>query len=77
MLFPFSGVGLSVGFLAEGVRIVISSEKRWTKDHSLNPFFNLLMFCFLGILQDHFYAMQAKLSGTGTSLDLLDTRVRK
>ena len=75
LLFPFLGMGLSVGLLAEAVKVLMSPEKRWTKVNTGNAFFNLLMFGFLGVLQSYFYALQAKLFGTGTSWQVLVPKV--
>jgi len=75
LLFPFLGMGLSVGLLAEGVKVCMSEEKRWTKANTGNAVFNLLMFGFLGVLQSYFYTLQAKLFGTGTSWQVLVPKV--
>ncbi|MGJ8655296.1 MAG: hypothetical protein ACSHX6_02510 [Akkermansiaceae bacterium] len=75
LFFPFLGMGLSVGFLAEAVKVVMSKEKRWTRANTGNAVFNLLMFGFLGVLQSYFYALQATLFGMGSSWKVLVPKV--
>jgi hypothetical protein len=75
LLFPFLGMGLSVGFMAEAVKVGMSKEKRWTRENSLNAVFNLLMFGVLGVLQNYLYAFQEKWFGTGASLAVLVPKV--
>ncbi|MES2439984.1 MAG: hypothetical protein V4584_12990 [Verrucomicrobiota bacterium] len=75
LLFPFLGMGLSVGLLAEAAKVCMSEEKRWTRDNSINAVFNLMIFGILGVLQNYLYAFQAKLFGTGTSLEVLVPKV--
>ena len=74
-LFPFLGMGLSVGIMAEAVKVFMSTEKRWTRTNSINAAFNLVMFGAIGVLQDHLYAFQERLFGTGTSLRVLVPKV--
>jgi hypothetical protein len=68
-------MGLSVGLLAEAVKVLMSKEKRWTKANTGNAVFNLLMFGFLGVLQSYFYALQVKMFGSGTSWQVLVPKV--
>ncbi|MGB1130817.1 MAG: hypothetical protein ACPG4K_12260 [Haloferula sp.] len=75
LLFPFLGMGLSVGLLAEAVKVAMSAEKRWTRGNTINAVFNLSIFGVLGVLQNHLYALQAQLFGTGTSLQVLVPKV--
>jgi hypothetical protein len=75
LLFPFLGMGLSVGLLAEGVKVLMSEEKRWTRANSLNAVFNLLVFGFLGVLQSYFYTLQTTLFGNGSSWRVLIPKV--
>ncbi len=75
LLFPFLGMGLSVGIMAEAVKVCMSKEKRWTGANTTNAVFNLLMFGFLGVLQNYFYMLQSSVFGTGTSLKVLVPKV--
>ena len=75
LFFPFLGMGLSVGLLAESVKVGLSKEKRWTKDNTLNAAFNLLIFGVLGIFQNYFYLLQTHLFGSGTSWHVLVPKV--
>ena len=75
LVFPFLGMGLSVGILAEGVKVAMSKEKRWTKANTVNATFNLLMFGVLGVLQKYLYALQAQMFGEGSSPAVLVPKV--
>ncbi len=75
LLFPFLGMGLSVGLMAEAVKVGMSKDKRWTRANSTNAVFNLLMFGVLGVFQNYFYMLQASVFGTGTSLSVLVPKV--
>jgi hypothetical protein len=74
-LFPFLGMGLSVGFLAELVRVLSSKEKRWTKDNTMNAGFNLLVFGILGMLQAVFYGLQTQWFGNEQNFRALACKV--
>lgn len=75
LLFPFLGMGLSVGLLAEGVKVCMSKQKRWTRSNSLNAVFNLTIFGILGVIQSYFYLLQVHLFGSGTSWQVLIPKV--
>lgn len=75
LLFPFLGMGLAVGLLAEVVKVLMSKEKRWTKANSGNALFNLMMFGVLGVIQSFFYTLQGNLFGTGSSWQVLVPKV--
>lgn len=75
LLFPFLGMGLSVGIMAEAVKVCMSRDKRWTAANTANAGFNLLMFGVLGVFQHYFYMLQSSLFGTGTSLRVLVPKV--
>jgi FMN phosphatase YigB (HAD superfamily) len=51
LLFPFLGMGLAVGILAEVVKVLISDEKRWTRSNTINALFNLSIFGVLGVAE--------------------------
>ncbi|MGZ0654985.1 hypothetical protein ACWPKO_14770 [Coraliomargarita sp. W4R53] len=74
-LFPFLGMGVSVGLLAEGVRVCSSADKRWTKENTLNAGFNLLVFGTLGMLQAVFYGFQTEWFGSEQDLKTLACKV--
>lgn len=74
-LFPFLGMGLSVGLIAEAVKVLMSADKRWTRTNTANASFNLVMFGAIGVVQDHLYAFQERIFGTGTSLQVLVPKV--
>jgi hypothetical protein len=65
--FPFFGMGLSVGLLAEAVKVSLSREKRWMRQNTVNAMFNLTIFGFMGVLQHYFYQWQGHLFGDGAS----------
>ncbi len=75
LLFPFLGMGLSVGILAEGVKVCMAKEKRWTQTNTINAVFNLIIFGVLGVIQNYFYLLQVQLFGTGTSWQVLLPKV--
>ena len=75
LLFPFLGMGLSVGILAEGVKVFMSEEKRWTQTNTINAVFNLTIFGILGVIQNYFYLLQVHLFGSGTSWQVLLPKV--
>lgn len=75
LAFPFFGMGLSVGLMAEAVKVGMSREKRWTRTNTANAAFNLVMFGVLGVLQNYFYLLQVKMFGTGASLQVLLPKV--
>ncbi len=73
--FPFFGMGLSVGLLAEMVRMLSSKDKRWTRANTINACFNLIVFGILGILQDFFYVWQTQWFGNGQNFRTLASKV--
>ena len=75
LLFPFLGMGLSVGILAEAVKVSISSERRWTRTNTSNALFNLGIFGVLGVIQNYFYLLQTGLFGSGTAWHVLLPKV--
>ncbi len=75
LLFPFLGMGLSVGILAEAVKVLMSKEKRWTRTNTTNAIFNLSIFGILGVIQNYFYLLQVHLFGSGTSWQVLVPKV--
>ena len=75
LLFPFFGMGLSVGLIAEIVKVSTSKEKRWTRENTTNAGFNLLIFGTLGVFQNYFYQLQTSFFGTGTSWQVLVPKV--
>ena len=74
-LFPFLGMGLSVGLLAETVRVLTGANKRWTKANSMNAGFNLMVFGTLGLLQNVFYTQQAAWFGNEQNFSTLACKV--
>jgi hypothetical protein len=74
-LFPFLGMGVSVGLLAELVRMLSSKDKRWTKANTLNAGFNLMVFGILGMLQAVFYGFQTQWFGDSQSFKTLASKV--
>ena len=75
LLFPFLGMGLAVGILAEVVKVFISVEKRWTRANTINALFNLSIFGVLGVIQHYFYLLQTSLFGSGTAWHVLLPKV--
>ncbi len=67
LMFPFLGMGLSVGLLAEAVKVLLSREKRWTAQNTGSALFNLTIFGVMGVFQNFFYQFQSQLFGDGTS----------
>lgn len=75
LLFPFLGMGLSVGIMAETVKVLLSKEKKWTHANTINAVFNLLVFGALGVVQKYFYILQTILFGEGTDISVLLPKV--
>ncbi|MGE9271230.1 MAG: hypothetical protein ACQKBU_10540 [Verrucomicrobiales bacterium] len=75
LLFPFLGMGFSVGLMAEGVKVCMSKEKRWTRENSINAVFNFALFGSLGVVQNYFYALQETMFGMGSSWKVLLPKV--
>ncbi|MGE9291541.1 MAG: hypothetical protein ACQKBT_11155 [Puniceicoccales bacterium] len=75
ILFPFLGMGLSVGILAELLKVIVSRNKRWTAANTVNALFNIGMFGVLGVFTDYFYALQSSLFGSGNSFRVLASKV--
>ncbi|WPJ94755.1 hypothetical protein SH580_15080 [Coraliomargarita algicola] len=75
LLFPFLGMGLSVGVLAELVRMLAGRKKGWTKENTLNAGFNLMVFGVLGVLQAGFYQQQALWFGEAQDFRTLASKV--
>ncbi|MDQ8206966.1 hypothetical protein QEH52_05560 [Coraliomargarita sp. SDUM461003] len=74
-LFPFLGMGLSVGVLAELVRILSAGKKSWARANTVNAGFNLLVFGVLGLLQGVFYQQQTLWFGEGQDFRTLASKV--
>lgn len=75
LLFPFLGMGLSVGILAEIVQVLISDDKRWKQANTINALFNLSIFGILGVMQNYFYMLQTRIFGSGTAWHVLLPKV--
>lgn len=75
ILFPFFGMGLSVGILAEAMQVFLSKQKKWTQVNTTNALFNLCAFGVLGVVQNHFYSLQLYLFGSGNSFGVLFPKV--
>jgi len=75
VLFPSIGMGLSVGLIVEGVKVLASKEKRWTKANTGNALFNFAVFGIMGVTQYYRYAFQEEFFGTGTSWRVLVPKV--
>ncbi|MGB0744178.1 MAG: hypothetical protein ACPGSB_06600 [Opitutales bacterium] len=73
--FPSIGMGLCVGLLVECVRVVISDNKRWTRENSVNGIFNFTIWSIMGITQHYRYAWQVEVFGPGNSFGELATKV--
>ena len=74
-LFPFLGMGLAVGVIAESLKVMLSADKTWRKANTFNAFFNLTMFGCLGVIQNYFYMLQVALFGDSGSLQSLVLKV--
>jgi hypothetical protein len=73
--FASIGMGLSVGILVECVKVMISPEKRWMKENTINAIFNFVVFGVMGITQYYRYAWQVEVFGAGNSFTELATKV--
>lgn len=73
--FPSIGMGLSVGLLVEGVRVLIKKEKRWTRENTVNASFNFIIWSIMGVTQHYRYAWQVEVFGAGNSFGELATKV--
>jgi hypothetical protein len=73
--FSSIGMGLSVGILAECVKVLISPEKRWRKANTINAMFNFVVFGIMGITQYYRYAWQVEVFGAGNSFKELASKV--
>ncbi|WP_309380554.1 hypothetical protein [Cerasicoccus frondis] len=71
IMFPFLGMGLSVGVLAETMKVLFSPERRWKKENTITAGFNLFMFGVLGVTQSFFYDAQTWLIGSGNTPRIL------
>ncbi len=65
--FASIGMGLSVGILVECVKVMISPEKRWSRENTINAIFNFLVFGIMGITQYYRFAWQVEVFGAGNS----------
>ena len=75
VLFPSVGMGLSVGILVEVVRVLISPQKRWTRENTVNAVFNFIIWSVMGVTQYYRYAWQVEVFGAGNSFMELATKV--
>jgi len=75
VLFPSLGMGLFVGLIVEGVKVLASESKRWTKANTVNALFNFSVFGIMGVTQFYRYAFQEELIGIGTSWRVLVPKV--
>ena len=73
--FPSIGMGLCVGVLVECARVLISREKRWTLENTINGSFNFVIWSIMGITQHYRYAWQVEVFGAGNSFGELATKV--
>ncbi len=75
ILFPSLGMGLSVGLLAESVRVLMSRARRWSRENTINALFNFGVFGVMGLTHYYRYAFQDDMFGTGASLQVLVPKV--
>ncbi len=75
ILFPFFGMGLAVGLLAETAKVVMSKDRKWTSANTHNAAFNFVMFGIMGVTSYYRYPMQEAVFGTGTSWQVLASKV--
>lgn len=73
--FPSIGMGLSVGILVEIVRVLISDNKRWTSENTVNAVFNFIIWSVMGVTQYYRYAWQVQVFGEGNSFAELASKV--
>lgn len=75
VLFASVGMGLSVGILVEGLRVLMSKEKRWTQHNTGSATFNFIIWSIMGLTQHYRYAWQVDVFGAGNSFPELATKV--
>ncbi len=73
--FASIGMGLAVGVLVECVKVLTSTEKRWTRANTVNGTFNFLVFGVMGVTQYYRYAWQVEVFGAGNSFRELTAKV--
>ncbi|HBR92580.1 MAG TPA: hypothetical protein DEA90_00260 [Opitutae bacterium] len=74
-LFAFLGMGLSVGFLSEFIKVRRSVSRRWTRSNTVNFLFLFLMFGVIAAAKDPIYYLLANLYGEGSSFSTLLQKV--
>ncbi len=73
--FPSLGMGLSVGILVEAVKVLASSNRRWTRENTINATFNFAVFGLMGLTHHYRYAFQNDMFGAGNSFPELASKV--
>ncbi|MGZ0654984.1 hypothetical protein ACWPKS_05195 [Coraliomargarita sp. W4R72] len=74
-LFAFVGMGLSVGFLSEFLKVRSSDTKRWTRSNVINFAFVFLMFGLVTMAKDPVYQMLALTFGDDASFSTITRKV--
>jgi hypothetical protein len=75
VFFPSIGMGLSVGLLVEGVKVLVAEKKCWTRRNTIDALFNFVMFGVMGLTSYYRYAFQNDIFGAGNSWHELVSKV--
>jgi hypothetical protein len=73
--FAFLGMGLSVGFLSEFMKVRASETRRWSRSNTGNFIFLFLMFGLIAVAQDPVYYLLANLYGDSMSFSTIIRKV--
>lgn len=75
ILFPFFGMGLAVGLMAEAAKVIMSTDRKWKSANTHTAIFNFIMFGIMGITSYYRYPFQEDIFGTGNSWQVLASKV--
>ncbi|WPJ94754.1 hypothetical protein SH580_15075 [Coraliomargarita algicola] len=73
--FAFFGMGLTVGFLSEYMKLRRSATRRWTRSNTVNFLFMFMMFGVIATAKDPIYYLLANIYGEGTSFSIILRKV--
>jgi hypothetical protein len=75
--YAYSAVSAIIAgaFIPEGMRILFFQSGRWMRRNASNLFFSIPFWCFMGVVVDAFYRLQAVWFGSGPQLAVILPKV--